>query len=318
MKNKMLITFVVLVLLLAVVAIIYVLNSSKPTTTTVIEPVVEEESSETTFPTEETTPNETDTSTTTPDTPQNKAEETLGQSAGGNSITAYHFGNGDREIVFIGGIHGGYSWNTALVAFETIDWLKNNPEQIPDNVKVTVIPVLNPDGLKLVTGGTGKFSVNQVNTSQATQISGRFNANEVDLNRNFACEWQAAGTWQDRKVSGGSGAFSEPESQAIRTYVNNHKPDAVITWYSAAGGVYSSSCNNGISAKTRTLTNLYAKAAGYPAHEEFDYYEITGDMVNWLAGQGIPAISVLLTDRTNPEWTKNQAGIKAVLSHYAN
>jgi hypothetical protein len=41
-------------------------------------------------------------------------------------------------------------------------------------------------------------------------------------------------------------------------------------------------------------------------------------MVNWMAQEGIPAISVLLTDRQNTEWEKNRAGIEAVLNSYAN
>ena len=40
-------------------------------------------------------------------------------------------------------------------------------------------------------------------------------------------------------------------------------------------------------------------------------------MVNWFAKQNIPAISVLLTNHTDTEWTKNQKGIEALLSYYA-
>jgi hypothetical protein len=51
-------------------------------------------------------------------------------------------------------------------------------------------------------------------------VSGRYNGNTVDLNRNFDCDWQASGVWQSTQVSGGSKAFSEPEpSLAIKTYV---------------------------------------------------------------------------------------------------
>jgi len=241
----------------------------------------------------------------------------IGKSADGNDIVAYHFGDGDTELMFIGGIHGGYSWNTALVSFEMIDWLKKNPNVVPKNVTVTVIPVLNPDGLDKVTGTTGKFAASQVNNSTAIRTSGRFNDNEVDLNRNFDCEWKSVGTWRDQEVSGGDKPFSEPESQAIGTYVNANKPSAIVTWYSAAGGVYASNCKNGILPETLTLTNLYADASKYPAHEDFNYYEITGDMVNWFASKKIPAISVLLTSHDKTEWTKNQAGIEAVLKHYA-
>jgi hypothetical protein len=68
--------------------------------------------------------------------------------------------------------------------------------------------------------------------------------------------------------------------------------------------------------ETKTLTNLYAQASGYKANEEFNFYAITGDMVNWLAKNNIPAISVLLTNHTDVEWDKNKKGIDAILEYY--
>lgn len=238
----------------------------------------------------------------------------FGRSADEHDLIAYHFGSGDTELLFVGGIHGGYSWNTILVAYELMDYLEANPDVIPDNIKVSVIPVLNPDGLEKVTGKVGRFSPSDV-AEDTTE--GRFNANNVDLNRNFDCQWQAKGTWQNKTVSGGSAPFSEPEADAMRGYIESRNPAAVVTWYSAAGGVYSSSCDNGVSEETKELTKLYAQASGYKGYEEFDYYAITGDMVNWLAKEGIPAISVLLTSHTDTEWGKNQKGIEAVLNYYA-
>jgi hypothetical protein len=198
-----------------------------------------------------------------------------------------------------------------------MDYLGENPEVVPSNVKVTVIPVLNPDGLNKVAGTAGRFTKADISTTQSVLVSGRFNANSVDLSRNFDCNWKSTGVWQTTPVSGGSKVFSEPESRAIQGYVAVHKPDAVVVWYSAAGGVYASSCGNGVSAETKALTDLYAKASGYPAHQSFDFYETTGDMVNWLAKNNIPAVSVLLSTHTDVEWDKNKRGIDALLQSYA-
>ena len=241
----------------------------------------------------------------------------IGKSVEGRDITAYHYGTGDKEILFVGGIHGGYSWNTALVAYELMDYLEANAGAIPSNVEVTVIPVLNPDGQNKTLGTAGRFTKVDVPSSQDKKISGRFNAHNVDLNRNFDCDWQSTGTWQNTTVSGGNEAFSEPESQAFRDYVVTRKPSAVVVWYSAAGGVFSSSCGAGILPETRTITNTYAQASGYPAYESFDFYKTTGDMPNWLAKEKIPAISVLLSTHEDTEWSKNKAGIEALLLHYA-
>ncbi|MDO8492081.1 MAG: hypothetical protein Q7S34_00375, partial [bacterium] len=129
-------------------------------------------------------------------------------------------------------------------------------------------------------------------------------------------DWQSVGKWQNKNVSGGNNAFSEPESLAFKNYVETNKPRAVVAWYSAAGGVFASNCHSGVSPETSTITKKFSDASGYPAHETFDFYEITGDMVNWLAKNNVPAISVLLTNHTDTEWPKNQAGILALFKYY--
>lgn len=243
----------------------------------------------------------------------------LGKSSGGHAINAYRYGTGDKEVLFVGGIHGGYSWNTTLVAYELMDYLKENPTVIPENVHVTVVPLLNPDGLaKVLPNVDDRFTASDVaSVAESQQIAGRFNGNNVDLNRNFDCDWQAQGVWQDKNVSGGASAFSEPETMALKNYVESHRPVAVVAWYSSAGGVFASNCHEGILPETRAIMNAYATASGYKAYDSFDFYAITGDMVNWLAKKSIPAISVLLTTHNDTEWTKNKAGIDALLKYYA-
>ena len=259
------------------------------------------------------------TATTTVTTAAEGPVTTIGSSVQNRPILAYNYGTGSTQILFVGGLHGGYEWNTSLVAYQLMNYLQANPNVIPQNIKVTVIPVAIPDGLsQVVSTTTSIFKASDVSTSKKALIAARFNANTVDLNRNFDCDWQAQGVWQSTPVSGGTGAFSEPESQAIRDYVSSHTLAGVIVWYSSAGGVYSSSCHNGVSDETNALTNAYAKASGYSANDSFDFYATTGDMVNWLAKNNIPAISVLLTDHQNTEWSKNLAGIKAIFKHFSN
>ncbi len=249
----------------------------------------------------------------------NKTETLIGKSVAGRDIMAYHYGvAGTDEILLVSGIHGGYVWNTALMAYQAMDYLKANPDIIPANVKVTIIPVLNPDGLFKVVGTTTKnFSKADVKIADMLGF-GRFNSNGVDLNRNFDCDWKSTGVWQSKTVSGGASVFSEPESLALKNYIEANKPVAVIAYYAAAGGVYSSNCGTGISAETKALTSAYAKASNYPAYSAFNDYATTGDLTNWLSKINIPAISVLLTNHTDTDWTKNEAGIKALLSYYAD
>ncbi len=294
---------VAIVVVVAIIGSVYYFTKSSSVTPVVID---------TATTTDATASSTSQTGTTT----ENIGETVIGTSVEKNDITAYHYGTGDTELLFVGGIHGGYEWNTTLVAYELMDYLKANPEIIPKNIKVTVLPVLNTDGLKKVVGAIGRFTSADVSTSEETVIDGRFNANSVDLNRNFDCNWQAKGTWQKMTVSGGSEAFSEPESLAIKNYIATNKPKAVVVWYSSAGGVYSSKCTGEILSETKTLTDTYAEASGYKAYDSFDFYETTGDMVNWLAKEKIPAISVLLTNHKDTEWDKNLAGIQALLKYY--
>ena len=45
----------------------------------------------------------------------------LGTSTREYPIAAYQIGNGPIRLAFIGGIHGGYEWNTTLLAYQAID-----------------------------------------------------------------------------------------------------------------------------------------------------------------------------------------------------
>jgi hypothetical protein len=292
-------TIILLVLIIVGVGVYYFMHKSSP-----VVPVTESQNNT--------------VATTTPIVKQSEGDMVvIGKSVEGRDIIAYNYGQGDKKILFVGGIHGGYSYNTSLVAYELMDYLKTNPGVVPSNVKVTVIPVLNPDGLNKVVGTSSRFALKDVSSSQTVQVSGRFNANKVDLSRNFDCGWKSVGTWKNNPVSGGSKVFSEPESVAIKGYIESHTPTAVVIWYSAAGGVYSSSCDGGVSAETKAITDIYAKASGYPAYDSFDLYETSGDMANWLAKINVPTISVLLTNHKDTEWNKNQKGIDALLSHFA-
>ena len=244
-------------------------------------------------------------------------EVVLGTSAGGNDIVAHHFGTGETEIVLIGGIHGGYSWNTALLGYELIDYFAADPDRVPEALRVTVIPVLNPDGIETTLGTTDRFTAaDAAATTDAARVAGRFNANDVDLNRNFDCEWAETGQWQNREVSGGSAPFSEPAAQVIREYVTTNDIAAAVVWFSAEGAVYPASCDGIPSEAATALADTFATAADYPVEEEFIAYTITGDMANWFAREEIPTISVLLTNHEQTEWSKNRAGVEAILNTF--
>lgn len=243
----------------------------------------------------------------------------IGTSVEGRPITAFIFEHpstrtAKREILFVGGIHGGYEWNSVLLAYRTIAYLKSHRDALPDTVRVVIIPSLNPDGVFAVTKKEGEFAAEDVHVEYANG-EGRLNANGVDLNRNFGCKWSKNAQWRGKSVGAGENAFSEPESQALRDYVALHHPVAVVFWHSQANAVYASECHNGVLPKTEEIMNAYAKSAGYTAVESFTAYPVTGDAEGWLASLEIPAITVELSTHEDIEWDKNRRGIDALIAH---
>jgi predicted deacylase len=204
--------------------------------------------------------------------------------------------------VFVGGIHGGYEWNSVELAKKMLAHITKNQHTIAVGTDVTIIPNLNPDGF-----------------AKGKDADARFNANKVDLNRNFDCKWQPRAVWKGKKVSAGTKAFSEPEAQALRSYVEallkTHTPEQLsfVFWHSKAGAVYASKCTEKILPTSLTFMHTYADAAGYKAIESFDSYPVTGAAEDWLASLGIAAITVELTTHENMEWEKNLKGVEALL-----
>src|SRR3989344_3583570 len=216
--------------------------------------------------------------------PQNgPVYKVIGISVEGRSIDSYTYGAGDTHIAFVGGVHGGYEWNSVLLAYTFIDYLDANPDFLPTGMTVTVIPSANPDGLYKVTGRAGRFNAIDASTDEEVLALGRFNANAVDINRNFDCKWKPKSMWRSQAVNAGSAPFSEPEAKAIRDFVLTNRPEAVIFWHSQSNAVYASECENGILPQTLDIMNAYSRASGYPAVKTFDAYEITGDSEGWLA-----------------------------------
>lgn len=227
----------------------------------------------------------------------------IGNSVEGRDITVYTFGTGETDILFVGGIHGGYEANTVLLAEAVIEEFQINQMVIPENITVHIIPNLNPDGYALA--------------ATASDADRRFNANGIDLNRNFDCRWAPESSWRGQTVSAGEAAFSEPEASALRDYALEVQPVAAVFWHSTGNAVFTSECGNGVLPETETLMNTYATAAEYGAEGLWTAYPITGDAEGWFASINVPAVTVELETRTGIEWIKNWAGVLATLNLYS-
>jgi len=149
----------------------------------------------------------------------------IGYSVSGRPLEVYTFGRGPNQRMIVAGIHGGYEWNTIALADELILHINENPDVIPDDITLYILRNLNPDG-----------------DARAHGYDGRVNDHGVDLNRNFPTNWAETwdrnGCWNYAPTTAGTGPGSEPETRALMNFLQSHKIQALISYHSAALGVF--------------------------------------------------------------------------------
>lgn len=225
-------------------------------------------------------------------------EFTIGSSAQGRPITAVQIGDGARKLVVVGATHGAPEANTYWLTLELSDHFRANPEEVPPEVRLYLIPTLNPDGLALGT---------------------RFDAAGVDLNRNMntnldACpenDWSVTvnGAYGIVSDTGGPYPDSQIESRLIKSFLLD--ASGAIFLHSNAGLVFPAYCEHQPSI---AMAQAYAQAAGYLYNRYWLNYMITGGMHDWAGSLGIAAITPELVTATETEFAQNLAGIRAVLA----
>jgi len=223
-----------------------------------------------------------------PDASQNPF--TIGDTVEGRGLEMYKFGNGESSRLIVAGIHGGYEYNTTDLALALIQAIEENPELIPDTVTLYVLPSLNPDGL-----------------ARSHGYSGRANANNVDLNRNWELHWSSTwnpdGCWHYLPISGGTAALSEPEVIALDQFINQHQPDAVISYHSAALGIFAGGSPE--LTLSDSLAEAIAAVAPYSYPPVQTNCEMTGQFIDSLAYRGIPAVDIELSNHKDIELEEN-------------
>lgn len=220
----------------------------------------------------------------------------IGRSTEDLPIMAARLGDGPHAVLFVGGIHAGYAPASVGLAEDLITHLEANPQTIPAGVTIYVVPKLNPD-------------------SENVPGDGRYNANGVDLNRNWQCNWAA----MDGR--GGSGPLSEAESQALSGFIDQINPEAVVFWNAPlqAGNqrtVSPGKCQVEQDASEK-LAKLYASEVSYDAKQANLGGSVTGDITDSLADQGIAAIFVLLHSQTEANINEHLPAIVRVLGTFA-
>lgn len=192
--------------------------------------------------------------------------------------------------LIVAGIHGGNEWNTIALADELMAHLAGDPSLVPEDVTLYVLRSLNPDG-----------------EARGTGIHARANDNNVDLNRNWPSRWQAdwsrTGCWAHLRLSGGVEAGSEPETQALMQFMLEYRVDAVISYHSAALGIFAG--GHPPDAASLSLAEAVAAVSDYPWPPLDFGCRYTGQLIDWASDQGIAALDVELTNHRDTDLTQN-------------
>ncbi len=223
----------------------------------------------------------------------------IGSSVNGRAITAYKFGSGPKILLFTGTMHGDES-NTKRLLDKWIYELQGNPQKIPADKALVIIPVINPDGYSVGT---------------------RVNSRNVDLNRNFPADnWKASvkmPSGQTLPQGGGASSLSEPESQALSSFVANYSPKLVLAYHSRGGVVVA----NDVSGAWQ-FAKTYGNISGYRPETNaslgnFFAYDTTGAFEDWLADKkGLPAVLVELITKEDDEFNKNKNAMWQMVANY--
>lgn len=223
----------------------------------------------------------------------------IGYSVKGRAINASFFGVGGKKILLVGTMHGSES-NTGDMLTSFINYLRGNQTAIGSDRTFIIVPYANPDGR----------ASNQ-----------RFNANGVDLNRNWDLpDWQMQSYWLNNvyPTGGGTVPFSEPENRALRDLILGENPVRIISYHSAASLVIAGSYSSGFGSWYANLTG-YDLSVGSTEDSGSCLsalgYCITGTMEEWAEKKGYITIVVEFSSATSPEYSKNLPALKGLLNY---
>ncbi|MEK4760334.1 M14 family zinc carboxypeptidase [Viridibacillus sp. FSL E2-0187] len=264
--------------------------------------------------------------------PEFTSLEKIGESVEGRAIYALRVGNGKKEILVDAAIHAREHMTTNVV-MEMIDnysysynkktsFAGYNVRQTLDTTSIWFVPMINPDGVTLVQNGINSMAnknlIKQINKS-SNYKRWKANARGVDLNRNFDGEWKYVPfTSKTYKGYKGPRVFSEPESQALKAFVERHKFKSDISYHSSGQILYWFNFQNSANYKRDlALTRQISRVTGYSIIPPL-YVRGSGSSADWfIMSQKKPGITVEIAPYAgegpvshkhwNNVWNKNKS-----------
>lgn len=231
----------------------------------------------------------------------------IGASAGGRRLECLRVGSGKFAILFVSGIHGN-EVGTVKLARNLINWLEGSEDRYRD-FSFYIVPCLNPDGFEQACKNPDYFNGGSV---------GRFNANGVDINRNFETpNFQSNSFWAKGKnyrektpVFAGDHANSEPEIKSITKLIKEKNINLVVAFHNAGGDVIGNTIE-----PSPCLAKTYCNVCGfkYETNEEWNKTLRTGTFKEWTELHNIPFIEIEGSSRWGSDWNRQKPGIMKIL-----
>ena len=214
--------------------------------------------------------------------------EIIGKSVDGRNIYGIEIGKGTNVLYIDANVHAAEVANT-LILIKFLSELTNeyesgNEEIINklNNVKIAVIPCMNPDGYEVYNYGIESLNNKDLwiyqNKNNINFENIKSNANGVDLHRNFPT--QNAGmyyTTKNLKYFGGTSLGSEPETKASMYFMLKHYKNtyAYLNMHSQGRVIYAGKPN--LSTEFNNLTASFAKKIS--SYNNYTVYGLSAEEV---------------------------------------
>ena len=216
----------------------------------------------------------------------------IGSSVLGRRIQCIKFGNGRKEVFYCAATHAN-EWITSPLLMKFLENLSKsyvnnvnifgyNPKDLFSNVSLYIVPMVNPDGVDLV---TGLITENSWAYSNAKQISNNFpdipftsgwkaNIEGIDLNLQFPAGWEQAKEIKyaqgfDKPAPRdfvGYGPLTAPEAVALYNFTLQHNFNLMITYHTQGRVIYYK-YQDQTPPNSQEIAETFAELSGYTLEE---------------------------------------------------
>ena len=234
---------------------------------------------------------------------------TIGKSVLGKSIQYVKFGNGSKEVFYSASIHAN-EWITSVLLMKFLEILSKSyvnglnvygypSKYLFDNYSLYLVPMVNPDGVDLV---TGKYAKGTTIYNNAQRIANSYpnipfpsgwkaNILGTDLNLQFPAGWEQAKeikfaqgfTSPAPRDFVGTSALSTPEAIAMYNFTLNHNFNLVLS-YHTQGKVIFWQYQDYTPEISESIANAFSRASGYSV-EDTPYNSSFAGYKDWFIYQ---------------------------------